>query len=270
MEIDVVAQRQRAVAEGLVVAQAEIDLVDEGDAAARAHGLHDGGHLLGARSRCRWGCCGDASSTPRVAGLQCARHRGGVELEARRRRGRQQPRRGASARHEVPVAGVAGVGHQHLVAGLEQRQAGQLQRRRRARGDDDARRVDVHAEARAVPAGDALAQRGQAGGVRVLRAAAVAGSARRPAAPAARRVKSGSPMFRNIIGSPPAPGRRPGCAPAARRPWRTPSRRRARSCSSRRAVRIMRRPASRRTRLSRAPAAPRPGAVRRRTCRARR
>jgi len=59
----------------------------------------------------------------------------------------------------VPVAGVARVGHEHLVAGVEQGQAGQLQRRRRTGGDGDAPRRHVHAKAFGVPAADGFAQR---------------------------------------------------------------------------------------------------------------
>ena len=75
----------------------------------------------------------------------------------------------------MAVAGVARIRHQHLVAALDQRQAGELQRRRGARGDHDARRVDLHAEALRVPLRDALAQRREAGGVGVLRAAVADG-----------------------------------------------------------------------------------------------
>jgi hypothetical protein len=49
--------------------------------------------------------------------------------------------------HEMAVAGVARVGHQHFVAGVDQRQAGQLQRGRGAGRDHDAARRHVHAKA---------------------------------------------------------------------------------------------------------------------------
>ena len=71
----------------------------------------------------------------------------------------------------MPVARVARVRQQHLVVAIDQRMRHELQRGRRARGDDDAARRDVEAEALAVPARDALAQRREAGGVGVLGAA---------------------------------------------------------------------------------------------------
>ena len=142
---------------------------------------------------------GEASSTPRVLSPQWASNLGRAQLEALgRRRGHQHGLAVGSA-HEVPVAGIARVRHQDLVAGLDQRQAGQLQRRRSAGRDDDAPRRHVDAEALRIPAADALAQRLQAGGVGVLRRA-VADGAAAASCTSGGAVKSGSPMFRKIIG----------------------------------------------------------------------
>jgi hypothetical protein len=68
----------------------------------------------------------------------------------------------------MPVAGVARIGHQDLIPGVDQRQAGQLQRGRRAGGQHDAAGRDVHTEALRIPATDALAQRLKTRGLGVL------------------------------------------------------------------------------------------------------
>ncbi len=167
---DVVTEGQRAALEGRVVAQALVDLVDDGDAVLFAHDVDDARELVGRDRR--------AGRVRRRGQQHAARlrrpvlaHVRRVELEARLGCRRHQPRAGAGGRHEVPVARIARVRHQHLVAGLEQRLADELQPRRRARGDDDAPRRHVHAPAARVPAADALTQRGQADGVGVLGAA---------------------------------------------------------------------------------------------------
>ena len=76
----------------------------------------------------------------------------------------------------MAVAGVAGVGHQHLVALVDQRQAGQLQRGRGAGRDDDAPGRHIHAKAAGVPGTDALAQLGQARCLGVLGATVADGA----------------------------------------------------------------------------------------------
>ncbi|MOA30585.1 hypothetical protein D3C78_1516860 [compost metagenome] len=68
----------------------------------------------------------------------------------------------------MAVAGVAGVGHEDFIAGIDQRQAGELQRGRGAGCHDNAARRYIHAKALGIPAADALAQRVQAQGRRVL------------------------------------------------------------------------------------------------------
>ncbi|MNT34075.1 hypothetical protein D3C72_1700320 [compost metagenome] len=75
----------------------------------------------------------------------------------------------------MPVAGVAGVGHQHLGADLDQHRARQQQRAGSAGGDDHAPRRDVQAVGGLVVAGDGLAQRVDAERTGVLRDAAAHG-----------------------------------------------------------------------------------------------
>lgn len=115
----------------------------------------------------------------------------------------------------MAVARIARVRHEDLVALLDERQAGELQGAGGTRRDHDAARRHGHAEALGVPAADAFAQRVQAEGVGVLGGAAAQGAvaASRTSGGA---VKSGSPMFRKIIGSgPPATSRARACAALA-------------------------------------------------------
>jgi hypothetical protein len=95
----------------------------------------------------------------------------------------------------VPVAGIARVRHQHLVALVEQRQRHQLQRRRCAGGDHDA--LGRHFRPKRVPYQRAMAspQRRQPGGMGVLGATVGQALLRRWTTRGAA-VKSGSPMFR--------------------------------------------------------------------------
>ena len=74
-------------------------------------------------------------------------HRRCVELEARAGTRLQQAWLRVGSGHEVPVAGIAGVGHQYLVARLEQCGAHELQRCRCAGRDDDALGRYAQAEA---------------------------------------------------------------------------------------------------------------------------
>ena len=90
-----------------------------------------------------------------------------AELEAFPGGRRDQHRRRVDGGDEMPVAGIARVRHQDLVARLEQREAGQLQRGGRARGDDDAIGIEGQVLRLAVPVGDALTQRPQSVGLRV-------------------------------------------------------------------------------------------------------
>ena len=76
----------------------------------------------------------------------------------------------------MPVAGVAGVGHEHFVARVDQRQAGQLQCGRGASGDHNAAGGNVDTKAAGVPVADAFAQGGQAGGLGVLAVALADGA----------------------------------------------------------------------------------------------
>jgi hypothetical protein len=137
------------------------------EAAALAHRVDDAAHLVtldrGARGvgRRRQQHAARARAPGRA-------HRTGVELEALRGMRRQHHRTAARRGHEVPVAGIARVRHQHLVALVEQRQRHQLQRRRGTRGDHDALGRHFKTEAGAVPAGDGPPQRRQPGGMGVL------------------------------------------------------------------------------------------------------
>ncbi len=56
----------------VVVAQAEVDLVDDGDAATRTHYLGDMAAISARAIEAPVGMAGSASSTPRVAGVQRA------------------------------------------------------------------------------------------------------------------------------------------------------------------------------------------------------
>ena len=70
------------------------------------------------------------------------------------------------------------IGHQPLVAGIEEGHGGELQRSGSPGGDDDARGIDLDAEALRVPVRDALAQRVDAERGRVLRQARIDRGAR--------------------------------------------------------------------------------------------
>ena len=103
--------------------------------------------------------------------------------------------------HEVAVAGVAGVGHQHFVARVDQRQAGQVQRGRGASRDHDAPCRNVHPEAAfGYQPLSVRAARAGPGGVGVL-GGTVADGRWRASCTSGGAVKSGSPMFRKIMGS---------------------------------------------------------------------
>ena len=101
---------------------------------------------------------------------------GRAELEALFGRCGNEYGDAVGGRDEVSVARVARVGQQHLVVAVDEREARELQRGRCAGGDDDAARRDVQAEARCVPAADALAQGDEAGRVGVLRPAGTNGT----------------------------------------------------------------------------------------------
>jgi hypothetical protein len=72
----------------------------------------------------------------------------------------------------VAVARIAGVGHQHFVVAVDERRAGQQQRRGGACRHDNARRIDREAVRVLVVPGDGLAQRLHTERARVLRHAA--------------------------------------------------------------------------------------------------
>ncbi len=172
---DVLADRERRVPEGLLVGEAEVDLVDEGEAVACLHGGVDAAQFIG-RDR---GARGVGGRRQQHAARLRAPMRGdlvGAELEALPGGGGHEHRAAVRRAHEMAVARVARVRHEYLVALLDERQAGELQGAGGTRRDHDAARRHRHAEALGVPAADALAQRVQAEGVGVLRGAAAQGA----------------------------------------------------------------------------------------------
>jgi hypothetical protein len=85
----------------------------------------------------------------------------------------------AERREDVAVGRVAGRGERDPVARLERGEKGELERRRRAGGDDDLGRIDGDPVARAIIGGDRRAQRRDARGVGISRC----GRPRAPGAP---------------------------------------------------------------------------------------
>ncbi len=72
---------------------------------------------------------------------------------------------------KVAVAGIAGIGHQYLVAGAGQQPQRQQERAGCPGCDDDARRLDCGLPARRIKPGDGFAQFGQAQSTCVMRMA---------------------------------------------------------------------------------------------------
>jgi hypothetical protein len=107
-----------------------------------------------------------------------ARHVGGVEPEAAVLPQRHRHGDGAGGAHQAVVGGVAGVGHQHFVAGFHQRRQQQVQRALRARHPDELVGAHRAAAAGAVLGGQGLQHR------RLAPAVGIAGAAglQRPAA----------------------------------------------------------------------------------------
>ncbi|MNM84809.1 hypothetical protein D3C81_969090 [compost metagenome] len=82
----------------------------------------------------------------------------GSQLVTALRPDRHQLRGALHQAQEVPVARIAGVGQQPVLARIDQQAAGQQQGTGTARGDEDASGVDGQAVARGIEAGDGLAQ----------------------------------------------------------------------------------------------------------------
>ena len=164
---DGVVDGQRGLAVVGVVAQGQINLVHQRHPATRLHHGVDAAQLFRV-NRAAGGVGGrgqqHAARFRPPGGLYLLR----AELKTLLRRGGNQHRAPVSRTYKMPVARVAGVGHEHFVARVDQRQAGQLQRSRRTGGDHNAAGGHVHAEAAGVPGADARAQRGQTGGLGVL------------------------------------------------------------------------------------------------------
>jgi hypothetical protein len=146
------------------------------------------------------GLDGEASSTPRVFGPQCSSTLAALSWKRSCAVVGISTARAFGGAHELPVAGVARVRHQDLVAGLDQRQAGQLQGGRGAGRDDDAARR--HRRRRSARRYQPLMRSRSAGrpvaSVYCVRPARMARSA--ASCTSGGAVKSGSPMFRKIIG----------------------------------------------------------------------
>jgi len=176
------------------------------DAAARCDQPHGCVRSsVGRRSRCRWGWRARPAARPRVRWLPVRlRPRSASSWKRCAAVGRARQHGSAvGGAHEMAVARVAGVGHQHLVARLDQRQAGQLQGRRGACGDHDAAgRRPARQDGCCVPGGDAPRARpaGRVASVYWVRPSA---AWLRSAAPCTSggAVKSGSPMFRKTMGA---------------------------------------------------------------------
>ena len=150
------------------MAQAQVNLVDQRDATVRTHHLGNAAHFVGVDGGARGVGWRSQQHTPR-AWPPCGTHLLGIELKALFCRGGQQHCLALGGAHKMAVAGVAGVGHQHFVARIDQGQASQLQGSRCACRYHNALRGNVQPEALRIPAADALTQRGQPGGLGVLR-----------------------------------------------------------------------------------------------------
>ena len=158
---------QSRLAKALFVAQAQVNLVHERDAAAAVHqavqalqfvGCHRGAGWIRRRGQQHAACLRDPGGIHFVCG----------ELKAFSRRGRYQGGATFCSTHKMPVAGIARVRHQDLVVRFDQGQASQVECSRGTGRDDDAAGRDIDAEATGVPIADFFAQRRQAGGLRVL------------------------------------------------------------------------------------------------------
>ena len=169
---DLVVDGQCRLAIRIVVRQAEVDFVDQRDAAVPRHDLVDATQLVGCNRRAgrvRRRCQQHAARPLGPCGLDL----GCTELKALGSGCRDQHGTAVGGAHEMAIARVARVRQQHLVAGLDQRQASQLQGGRSAGSDDDAAGRHIDAEALRVPAADALAQAVEPHRLRVLRGATV-------------------------------------------------------------------------------------------------
>ena len=158
------------------IGQGQVDLVDDPPGPALARRLADGGQFGEGDGR--------AGRVRRRGHLHRARafrpgcqRRGEVELIAGGRSRGGQDDAAPEGVDELAVAGVAGVGHDDVVARLRRQCRGQQQPRRGPRRDEHPPRVDVDAVAGAVQAGHGPAQRGQARGRGVGQGAPVHGGA---------------------------------------------------------------------------------------------
>ncbi|MNV47508.1 hypothetical protein D3C71_1393780 [compost metagenome] len=159
---DVVVQRQRGAGVALV-RQAQVDFVDDGEAAALADLRQQGGELVRGDRRAG-GVAGRGHHHALRGRCPVPGHVLGRQLEALFGRTGDQARHAAGCQHEVAVGGVGRVRHQHFAAAVDQRRAGQRQRAGCARGHDDAGRIDPGAEFVMVELRNGFTQRHQASG----------------------------------------------------------------------------------------------------------
>lgn len=150
----------------VVVAQVEVDLVDEAPRVALAGEVAEGLQLVGGDGGARGvGRRGHHHAARTVRPVRPYRRH--VQLEPARGGGGDEGDLGAEALDDLPVAGVGGVADEHLVTGVDERGGGQHERCRGAGGDDDPARIDLDAVLLAVEPRDGLPQGRQSEGRRV-------------------------------------------------------------------------------------------------------
>ena len=160
-------QSQSALPVSAVVRQAQVNFIDDGDAATRLHELVDVAQGIGVD-----GCAGGVgrAGQQHTLGLRAPRLPNliGIELIPLVSGGGQHHGAPTSSLDKLAVARVAGVGQQDFVAIVHQGHAGQVQCCRCTGGDHDAAWVNGQPPALGIPLADALAQSLQAQGVGVL------------------------------------------------------------------------------------------------------
>ena len=160
-------QSQSALPVSAVVRQAQVNFIDDGDAATLLHKLVDVAQGFGVDGGA--GGVGGAGQQHAFGfGAPRLPHLSGIELIPLRCAGGQQHSATASCLHKLAVAGIAGIGQQYFVAFVHQCHAGQVQGSRCARSDHNSFRGHSQVPTLCIPLADALAQSLQAQGVGVL------------------------------------------------------------------------------------------------------
>ena len=147
-----------------------VDLVDDEYAAALGEEARDRLQLaLFDQSPCRVRRrAEDQSFRARAPGRA---HHGRGRLKILRGRNGERPRAPLESAHEMAVAGISGIGHEHFVARVDIERGDGQESAGCACRHDDARRLEHARKSRGVMRGDRLAQRVQAERGRVRRAA---------------------------------------------------------------------------------------------------